>query len=102
MHVLVRIPVIIVSSRMKFDRLGDPLDEIVLFSVHIFYVIMWHHDVIRELGNRCHAGLLYYFLLSKCNAVIAIIFSDNKTDEVCVGPEVLENDKGAEYFQSTF
>ena len=48
-----------ISSRMKFDRLGDPLDEIVLFSVHIFYVLIWRHDVIRELGNRCHAGLLY-------------------------------------------
>ena len=31
---------------MKFDRLGGPLDEIVLFSVHKFSVIMWRHDVI--------------------------------------------------------
>ena len=43
----------------KFDRLGDLLDEIVLFSVHIFSVIIWHRDVIRELGNRCHARLLF-------------------------------------------
>ena len=51
------------------SRLGDPLDEIVLFSVHIFYVLMLRcnlatHDVIRELGNRCHAGLLYFQFLT--------------------------------------
>ena len=22
---------------------------------------MWRRDVIREHGNRCHAGLLFYF-----------------------------------------
>ena len=41
----------------KFER----LDEIVLISEHKFSVIMSRRrgDVIRELGNRCHAGLLY-------------------------------------------
>ena len=31
-----------------------------LFSVHKCYVVIGRHDVIRELGNRCHAGLLYF------------------------------------------
>ena len=49
------------------DFLGDPLDEIVLFSVHIFYVLMLHcnlatHDVIRELGNHCRVTLFLFFL----------------------------------------
>ena len=44
---------------VSFIRLGSPLDEIVLFSVHKCYVVIGRCDVIRELGNRCYAGLLY-------------------------------------------
>ena len=49
----------------KFERLGSPLDEIVLFSVHKCYGVIGRHDVIRELGNRCHAGLLYVKTVSQ-------------------------------------
>ena len=45
-------------SKEKLERLGSPLDEIVLFSVHKCYVVIGRRDVIRELGNCCHAGLL--------------------------------------------
>ena len=31
-----------------------------LFSVHKCYVVIGRRDIIRELGNRCYAGLLYY------------------------------------------
>ena len=44
----------------KFERLGSPLDKIVLFSVPKCYVVIECGDVIRELGNRCYAGLLYW------------------------------------------
>ena len=30
---------------MKFERSVDPLDEILLFSVHKCYVVIWRHDV---------------------------------------------------------
>ena len=47
------------------SKFGGPLDEIVLVSVHKFSFVMWRHDVIRELGNRCHAGLLYLLIENK-------------------------------------
>ena len=52
-------------SNEKFERLGSPLDEIVLFSVHRCYVVIGRRDIIRELGNCCNAGLLY-FICYKC------------------------------------
>ena len=33
-------------SNEKFERLGSPLDEIVLFSVHKCYVVIGRRDVI--------------------------------------------------------
>ena len=47
----------------KFEILGSPLDEIMLFSVHKFSVRMLHFDVIQELRNHCHPGLLYFDIL---------------------------------------
>ena len=45
----------------KFKRLGSLLDEIVLHkSLHKCYVVIGRRDIIRELGNHCHAGLLYF------------------------------------------
>ena len=63
-----------------------------LFSVHKFSLTMSRPDVTRELGNRCHAGLLYF----KC--------STNKS-ELCIlrsaCKEYLPPD-GRHCFQSLF
>ena len=31
-----------------------------IFCVQKYYVVIGHCDAIRELGNCCHAGLLYF------------------------------------------
>ena len=56
---LLQIWSILCTINDKFVRLGDPLDEIVFKFSIVMHITIWHRDIIRELGNRCHAELLH-------------------------------------------